>query len=55
MVHAIRCNMEGPTMNDRAAYVIFVTGVFMGLALLTAALVAIAVGLIRQHRRDRPR
>ena len=42
-------------MNDRATYVIFVTGVFMGLALLTAALVAIAVGLIRQHRRDRPR
>ena len=55
MVHAICCIMEGLTMNDRAAYVIFVTGVFAGLALLTAALVAIAIAVIRQHRRARPR
>ena len=42
-------------MNDRAAYVIFVTGVFMGLALLTTVLIAIAGALSRQHRRARPR
>jgi hypothetical protein len=42
-------------MNEHTTYVIFVTAVFAGLGLLTVALVAIAMMLIRQHRRARPR
>jgi len=42
-------------MNERAAYVIFLTAVFAGLALLTVALAVIAISLICQHRRARLR
>lgn len=38
-------------MNERVAYLIFVTAVFTGLALLTVGLVAIVIALIRRHRR----
>jgi hypothetical protein len=50
-VNANWCIMEASLMNERVAYLIFVTAVFTGLALLTVGLVAIVIALIRRHRR----
>jgi hypothetical protein len=38
-------------MNERVAYLVFVTGIFASLSLLTVGLVAIVIALIRRHRR----
>ena len=40
-------------MNERDAYLVFVTVVFTGLALLTVGLVGIVIALIRRHRRTK--
>jgi hypothetical protein len=50
------CGIMGRAeMTERAAYLFFLTAVGLGLGLLTIALAVIAVALIRQHRRARPR
>ena len=43
--------MEAPLINEGVAYLIFVTAVFTGLALVTVGLIAIMIALIRRHRR----
>jgi hypothetical protein len=41
-------------VTERVAYVLFLTGVFGGLAVLTVALVAVVIALVRQNRRRQP-
>jgi hypothetical protein len=41
-------------VTERVAYVVFLTGAFGGMAVLTVGLVALIIALVRQNRRSQP-
>jgi hypothetical protein len=47
--------MKPRVMTERTAYLVFLTAVALGMGVLTVALAAIAVALVRQHWRARHR